>query len=122
MTNPCTSLLTAEELLRRASDMVPRLKERAAHTEHLRRLPDETVQDILSSGLHRIAVPKRYGGLDVGYPVMLEVGAALARGCAATAWCYSLWSAHREGLIMDLAGQQYGRVALGLDPTASRGL
>jgi 3-hydroxy-9,10-secoandrosta-1,3,5(10)-triene-9,17-dione monooxygenase len=30
--------------------------------------------------------------------------------------------AHREGLIMDLAGQQYGRVALGLDPTAGRGL
>jgi 3-hydroxy-9,10-secoandrosta-1,3,5(10)-triene-9,17-dione monooxygenase len=24
--------------------------------------------------------------------------------------------AHRDGLIMDLGGQQYGRVALGLDP------
>jgi 3-hydroxy-9,10-secoandrosta-1,3,5(10)-triene-9,17-dione monooxygenase len=94
MTTLCTSLLTAEELLRRASEMVPRLKKRAAYTEHLRRLPDETVQDILASGLHRIAVPKRYGGLDVGYPVMLAVGAELARGCAATAWCYSLWSAH----------------------------
>jgi 3-hydroxy-9,10-secoandrosta-1,3,5(10)-triene-9,17-dione monooxygenase len=94
MTKPCASRLTAEDLLRRASDMVPRLKERAVHTEHLRRLPDETVQDLLSSGLQRIAVPKRYGGLDVGYPVMLDVGAALARGCAATAWCYSLWSAH----------------------------
>jgi 3-hydroxy-9,10-secoandrosta-1,3,5(10)-triene-9,17-dione monooxygenase len=74
--------------------MVPLLKERAAYTEHLRRLPDETVQDILSSGLHRIAVPKRYGGLDVGYQVMLAVGIELARGCAATAWCYSLWAAH----------------------------
>lgn len=89
-----TSLLTAEELLRRASELVPVLKERAAHTEELRRIPDETVHDLLSSGLHRIAVPKRYGGLDVGYDLTLDVGAELARGCSAAAWCYSLWSAH----------------------------
>jgi len=25
-------------------------------------------------------------------------------------------AAHRDGLIMDLGGQQYGRVALGLEP------
>lgn len=30
--------------------------------------------------------------------------------------------AHRDGLTMDLAGEQYGRVALGLELTASRGI
>ena len=87
-------VLTPEELLRRASDMVPVLKDRAAHTEELRRIPDETVQDILSSGLCRIGVPHRFGGLDVDYGLMLEVGAELGRGCGSTAWCYSLWAAH----------------------------
>ena len=74
--------------------MVPSLKDRAAHTEELRRIPDETVQEILSSGLVRIGVPQRFGGLDVDYGLILEVGALLGSACASTAWCYSLWSAH----------------------------
>ena len=51
-----TQVLTPEELLRRASGMVPTLKDRAAHTEELRRIPDETVQEILSLGLVRIGL------------------------------------------------------------------
>jgi alkylation response protein AidB-like acyl-CoA dehydrogenase len=86
--------VTREELLRRASALVPVLKERAARTEQLRQIPPETVQDLLASDLHRVAVPRRYGGLDVGYDIMLEAGCELGRGCGATAWCYSLWSAH----------------------------
>ena len=89
-----SQVLTPEELLRAASDLVPLLKDRAAHTEELRRLPDETVQDILSSGLIRIGVPLRFGGLDVDYGLMLEAGVELGKGCPSTAWCYSLWSAH----------------------------
>ena len=87
-------LLTPEELLQRAANMVPVLKERAARTEELRRVPGESVEDILSSGLYRIGIPKRFGGLDVAYGLIFEVGAELGRGCGSTAWCYSLWSAH----------------------------
>lgn len=86
--------LTAEELLQRAADMVPMLKARAAQTEELRRIPTESVQEILSSGLYRIGVPKRFGGLDVRYGLIFEAGEELGRGCGSTAWCYSLWSAH----------------------------
>ena len=89
-----STLLTPAELLQRASDMVPVLKERAARTEELRRIPDESVEDIFSSGLYRIGIPKRFGGLDVEYGLILEVGAELGRGCGSTAWCYSLWAAH----------------------------
>lgn len=74
--------------------MVPVLKDRAAHTEQLRQIPNETVQAILSSGLYRIGVPQRFGGLNVNYGLILEVGAELGRSCGSTAWCYSLWSAH----------------------------
>jgi alkylation response protein AidB-like acyl-CoA dehydrogenase len=86
--------LTPEELLRRASDMIPALKERAAHAEELRRIPDETVQDLLASGLCRIGVPQRFGGLDVDYGLMLDIGVLLGTGCSATSWCYCLWTAH----------------------------
>lgn len=74
--------------------MVPALKERAARTEELRRLPRETVDDLLASGLCRIAVPRWFGGLDADYRASLHVAAELARGCPATAWCYGLWAAH----------------------------
>ena len=85
---------TAAELMRRASAMLPALKERAARTEELRRLPEETVADLLASGLYRIGVPIRYGGLDVDYALALDVAAELGRACPATAWCYGLWAAH----------------------------
>src|SRR5262249_9450513 len=54
-----------DELLRRASGMVPVLKERAARTEQLRQIPPETVKDLIGSGLIRIGNPSRYGGLGV---------------------------------------------------------
>jgi 3-hydroxy-9,10-secoandrosta-1,3,5(10)-triene-9,17-dione monooxygenase len=85
---------TPEELLRRASALVPTLKERAARTEQLRQLPPETVDDLIASGLIRIGVPKRFGGLDVDYELALEIGIELGRGCGATAWCYCLWAVH----------------------------
>ena len=82
------------ELLHRAAGLVPVLKERAARTEELRRVPEETVSDLLATGLHRLGVPKRFGGLDAGYGLALDVAAELGRGCPSTSWCYGLWAAH----------------------------
>ncbi len=85
---------TGPELLRRASALLPVLKERAARTEQLRQVPAETVSDLLASGLYRIGVPKRFDGLDVSYGLVLDVAAELGRGCPSTSWCYGLWAAH----------------------------
>src|SRR5712692_7749861 len=64
------SEVTRDELLQRASELVPVLKERAARTEALRRILPETVEDVVASGLIRIGAPKRFGGLDVSYELM----------------------------------------------------
>ena len=85
-------VLAPEQLLRKASDMVPVLKDRAAATEVLRRIPYESIQDLLASRLHLIGVPQRFGGLNVDYGLMLEVGAVLGSGCGSTSWCYSIWA------------------------------
>ena len=86
--------ITSGELLDQASKLTPILKERAPLTEGLRRVPTETVDDLLASGLHLIGVPRKFGGLDVDYGISLDVGVELAKGCASTSWCYSLWVAH----------------------------
>ncbi len=93
-TDVSSEIRIAEELLGRASALIPVLQERARRTEELRQVPAETVQDLLDAGLYRIGVPKRFGGLDVNYGLALDVGVELGRGCASTAWCYSLWTAH----------------------------
>ncbi|MBC8279638.1 MAG: hypothetical protein H8E48_02525, partial [Chloroflexi bacterium] len=87
-------VLTTDELLRRASDMIPILKGRAVETENLRRIPDETVQELRSSELLRIGVPQLFGGLDADYASMFEVGALLGSACSATSWCFCIWTAH----------------------------
>ena len=89
-----TKAVNAAEFLKRASDLVPVLKARASHTEELRRLPEATVADLLATGLYRIGVPAKFGGLDVDYSLALDVAIELGRGCPSTSWCYGLWTAH----------------------------
>ena len=93
-TDTGSNILTSEELLLRAVNLVPALKSRAAHTEELRRIPDETVQEFLSAGLNRIEVPNRFGGLEAEYGLVFDVGAELARGCPSSSWCFSVWAAN----------------------------
>src|SRR5215212_10749829 len=62
-----TMPVTREEMVQRATALVPRLRERAERTEQLRRLPDETVADLVDAGLLRISTPDRFGGLGLDF-------------------------------------------------------
>ena len=96
MATPSTTraAVTREELLSRASALVPALAERAARAEQLRQIPPETVEDLVASGLIRIGNPERYGGLGIEIDAAYEVAWELGRGCGSTAWCCSLWTIH----------------------------
>ena len=56
------------ELLARAEALVPVLRERAGRTEELRRMPDETLDELHRSGLFRILQPRRVGGSELPFP------------------------------------------------------
>lgn len=77
---------TRTELIDRARSLIPTLRERAVQTEELRRIPDETIQDLRSAGLHCYFTPARYGGWEMDWPVQYEIGRQLAQGCGSTAW------------------------------------
>ena len=77
-----------EALLARAEALVPVLRERAARAEALRRIPDETIADLVESGLIRATLPSRFGGAEVNYRTMMEIVALLSRGCGSTGWVY----------------------------------
>src|SRR5437667_2361883 len=83
-----------EELLARAEALVPVLRERAPGAEELRRLPDETVADLHSSGLFRMLQPARVGGSELPYRALFELTAVIGRGCGSTAWVLANLAAH----------------------------
>jgi alkylation response protein AidB-like acyl-CoA dehydrogenase len=81
-------------LVERARHLLPTLKERAFETERLGRVPEVNVNDILASGLNRVSVPVRFGGLDLEFDVMHDIAIEFGRACGATSWCFSLWGVH----------------------------
>ena len=97
------------EIIRRASELVPVLKERGARCEELRRLPDETIADFVAAELHKIAQPVRFGGLgfeiDTAHEVALEIG----RACGSSAWVAVLLALHNwmVGLFPEPAQKEY---------------
>ncbi|HEY7465066.1 MAG TPA: acyl-CoA dehydrogenase family protein [Dehalococcoidia bacterium] len=83
-----------EEILSRASALIPTLNERAAKAEELRRIPDQTIRDLKDAGLLRLGTPKRFGGYGHDIDLLFDVVMELGRGCGSTAWCYSVWLVH----------------------------
>lgn len=89
-----TPIGTTEEVVRRARDLTPVLRERAAETEALRRLPDATRTDILRTGIHRVLQPARFGGTESTYRAIVDVLTAIGQGCGSTAWVVAQNIAH----------------------------
>ena len=83
-----------EELLARAEALIPVLRERAARAEELRRLPDETIEDLHRTGLFRILQPKRVGGSELPFRAIVELVATIGRGDGSTAWVLANLAAH----------------------------
>ena len=77
------------ELVTRARLLVPVLRQRAAETEKLRRLPDATVADLQETELFRLFQPVRYGGIEAPFRAFVDIGAVLGRGCGSTSWVFN---------------------------------
>ena len=83
-----------EELFARAEGLIPVLRDRAPRAEQLRRLPDETIADLHSSGLFRILQPARVGGSELPFRGLFELTAVIGQGCGSTAWVLANLAAH----------------------------
>src|SRR3990170_5417130 len=89
--------LSGEELWGRAQDLLPKLAERAARCEELRRLPDETLRDFHDAQLFRIHQPRRVGGAELEFAAVVTYGALFASACASTPGTWS--TSPRNNLI-----------------------
>jgi 3-hydroxy-9,10-secoandrosta-1,3,5(10)-triene-9,17-dione monooxygenase len=88
-----TPATSKSELLDRAKQLIPALKERATECEALRQVPRATIDDFTTTGLLRLANPARFGGYpEVDYDATFDILMELGRGCGSSAWCYSVWT------------------------------
>jgi 3-hydroxy-9,10-secoandrosta-1,3,5(10)-triene-9,17-dione monooxygenase len=99
---------TIEDMVKRARALLPELCERAARTEALGRLPDETVQAFRDGGFFRVLQPRRFGGYELDYGrVQLELCSVLGQACGSSAWVQMVVACHAWCLAMfDDAAQQ----------------
>lgn len=87
-------------MLARAEALIPKLRDRAARTEDLRRLPPETERDLHDAGLFRLVQPKRVGGSEFDYVALIDCADALGQGDASVAWNFANLASHHWMLGM----------------------
>ena len=78
--------VTYDEAMRRASELVPVLRERAEGAEAARQMQKETLDDLHRTGLLRYHQPKRWGGMELPFVALFDIPAEVSRGCASTGW------------------------------------
>ena len=87
-------------MIARAKALIPQLRDRAARTEELRRLPPETERDLHDTGLFRIVQPKRVGGSEFDYVALVDCADALGQADASVAWNFANLASHHWMLGM----------------------
>jgi alkylation response protein AidB-like acyl-CoA dehydrogenase len=95
-------------------EFVTALGERAAEAEKLRRLPDDTVSDLIASGFTELLVPARFGGQEAPFPDILDPVRRLAHGCTSSAWTIGFLTLHNW--MLALFGEQAQREAFDSRP------
>src|SRR3954471_8166656 len=90
--------LTQDEIVQRARDMIPVLRERQEECERIGRVPDETSRDFVGAGGYGLLQPRPVGGDERDRPTFTRVAIALARGCPASGWTYTLPADHAHML------------------------
>jgi 3-hydroxy-9,10-secoandrosta-1,3,5(10)-triene-9,17-dione monooxygenase len=87
-------------MLDRARELLPSIRERAATTEQLRRLPPDTERALHQAGLFRILQPKRVGGSELDYVALIDFAEVIALADASVAWNLANLASHHWMLGM----------------------
>jgi alkylation response protein AidB-like acyl-CoA dehydrogenase len=106
---------TREQIMDRVRAMAPRFAERAAAAEQARRIPQESVDEMLAAGFARILIPQEAGGYGLGFDTWFEVTRELCKADASHGWCASLIIHHNHLIAQYPQGAQQTLWAGGLD-------
>jgi alkylation response protein AidB-like acyl-CoA dehydrogenase len=91
-----SEVVTPADMIARARELAPRLKERAEQAQAERKVPAETIADYHRTGLIRIAQPHRFGGFEMGWDVLCEISQILAAADGSQAWIQRIMADHAQ--------------------------
>lgn len=94
MPDSTTPAPTLDDLLLSAHRIGERAAREAQIAEKNGQLSDELVQDINDARLIQILQPARLGGLELGFPALVEVGFVLGQYDVSTAWIANILGIH----------------------------
>jgi 3-hydroxy-9,10-secoandrosta-1,3,5(10)-triene-9,17-dione monooxygenase len=83
----------SEELVERATSLIPLLRNAAPAAEKARRVPQESLDALSAAGIFKMTAPKIYGGVEADFQTQCNVLAEIARGCPSTSWVATIYSA-----------------------------
>jgi 3-hydroxy-9,10-secoandrosta-1,3,5(10)-triene-9,17-dione monooxygenase len=91
---PASAVPTPAELAREAERLAPLVRENALETERRRDPVPEVVAALKAVGLHRLYMPRRFGGFGLDWGAHYIAGERLSRECGSTGWLASLVFSH----------------------------
>ena len=91
--SPSTDM-TYEKVISLARELAKSVGRRAADAEVQRCLHEETIQEIVDTGLVRLLIPASFGGHELGMNAYADSTLEIARADASAGWCYSLFILH----------------------------
>ncbi len=86
-----TDVPTREQLVRRASELVPVLRKNGAWAEENRRIHEESIEALADAGVFKLRVPVRYGGYEADTRTLVDVASELGRADGSTSWVASVY-------------------------------
>jgi 3-hydroxy-9,10-secoandrosta-1,3,5(10)-triene-9,17-dione monooxygenase len=94
MLHSTTQSVSKQDIIERVRAMAPKFAKRAEAAEEARRIPAESVNDMLEAGLARILLPRRIGGYGLGFDTWFDVQRELSKADASHGWCAGLITHH----------------------------
>lgn len=89
-----TSPIEGSELIRRARELQPRLRDRARATEQAGRVDPETVADFQKAGFFKMFQSSYWGGYQTHPADIFRVQELLAQACPSSAWVMGVVGVH----------------------------
>jgi alkylation response protein AidB-like acyl-CoA dehydrogenase len=83
-----------QEMMARVRAAATRFGDRAAMAEEARRIPAESVREMLDLGVARILMPPRFGGYGLDFEAWCDVVLEISKADASHGWCASLITHH----------------------------
>jgi len=78
--------VTRATLIERARALAPGIAARAEEAERLRNVPEASVAELVDAGLFRMLQPRRVGGHEMPFDILIDVLPIIGAACTSTAW------------------------------------